>query len=93
MPRAQFRDTVMLRGTKNVLTVPPPTTPATVTLFDTGTSNPISDTIYADSSSPATLPSRVGAGRPRSSQNAGGKLSSGSSPSTQVNCSRITCWR
>jgi|SRR5215471_17776135 len=45
MPRAQFRDVVMMRGASGVLMVAPPG--ASVALYDIGTSNPIAEAIYA----------------------------------------------
>lgn len=57
MPRAQFRDTVMLRNGNGMLTLPPG--PAVASFYDVGTSNLITDTIYADDSSPTTLPNPI----------------------------------
>jgi hypothetical protein len=62
MPRAQFRDTLMLRGPgppPNALTAPPLGVTATASLYDVGTSNPISEPIYADNSSATTLSNPV----------------------------------
>src|SRR5215831_19842543 len=57
MPRAQFRDTALLRGGSGGLIVAP--TSATVAVYDTGTSTPISELLYADSSSGTTLPNPI----------------------------------
>lgn len=53
MARAQFRDTVMLRTANGVLTLPP--AGASAAFYNVGSSTPISDTIYADDASSATL--------------------------------------
>ena len=52
-PRAQFRDTILLRASNGALSVAGGS--ALAALYDVGTSSPIGDTIYADASSPATL--------------------------------------
>jgi hypothetical protein len=61
MARAQFRDTVMLRGPAGLVAVPPGMT-ASAALFDVGTSNPISDVIYAGESGAGTLPNPFATG-------------------------------
>jgi hypothetical protein len=53
MPRAQFRDSVMLRWANGLVGVP---AVGNASLFEIGTTTPIADTIYADISSPTTLP-------------------------------------
>jgi hypothetical protein len=61
MPRAQFRDTVLLRTANGLVGIPP--SGATAAVYDVGTSVPIADTLYADESGSATLtnPVKVGA--------------------------------
>lgn len=59
-PRAQFRDTVMLRTSNGLLAVPPVGT--LVAVYDVDTSVPITDTIYANDSGPATLPNPMPTG-------------------------------
>ena len=54
MPRAQFRDVVVMRGTSGVLMVAPPGT--SVALYDIGTSNPIAEAIYAAEGGSQMLP-------------------------------------
>ena len=54
MPRAQFRDTIMLRAGNNQLLVPPAAA-TTVWLYEVGTVTPLLSTIYADDSSTTTL--------------------------------------
>jgi len=53
--RAQFRDTVLLRWPSGGLNVAPAPAGVSVALYDVGTSNPISEPIYVDESTPATL--------------------------------------
>jgi hypothetical protein len=50
--RAQFRDTVMLRSSVGALSVASGS--GLAALYDVGTTNPISETIYADPTSTAT---------------------------------------
>jgi hypothetical protein len=54
LARAQFRDTIALRGPAGVLSVPPPAGNS-VWILDVGTANPITEPIYADDSSSQTL--------------------------------------
>jgi Pectate lyase superfamily protein len=60
MPRAQFRDTVLLRSLNGTLVVPP--SGAGANLYDAGTSNAIAEPIYADNVSPTTLTNPVPVG-------------------------------
>jgi hypothetical protein len=53
MPRAQFRDSVMMRSLSGSLYVPP--IAASVALYDVGTSTKIGEAIYVDDTSSATL--------------------------------------
>jgi hypothetical protein len=59
--RAQFRDTIALRGTNGMLLVPPPGM-ATAAVYDVGTSNPVGEPIYADDSTTATLANPIPVG-------------------------------
>jgi hypothetical protein len=59
MPRAQFRDTIMLRAPGGYLVIPPSGT--TATLYDVGTTTRIGEPIYADASSPTILTNPVSA--------------------------------
>ena len=54
MPRAQFRDTIMLRSGNSQLLVPPAAA-TTVWLYEVGTVTPLLSTLYADEASSATL--------------------------------------
>jgi hypothetical protein len=60
MGRAMFRDTILVKSPNGLLSVP---NTASVSVYDVGTSNPISDTLYADDSSGTTLanPLAIGA--------------------------------
>jgi hypothetical protein len=58
-PRAQFRDTVMLRWPSGGLTIAPQPAGVVGHVYDVGTVNPISEPIYADASSPTTLANPV----------------------------------
>jgi len=59
MSRAQFRDQVMLRWANGALGVPSAASAPTAALYDVGTSNPISEPIYADESSATLLPNPI----------------------------------
>lgn len=54
--RAMFRDTVLLRSPTGTLFVPQS---SSVAVYDVGTSNPVTDTLYFDSLNPTTLPNPI----------------------------------
>ena len=54
MPRAQFRDTIMLRSGDSQVLIPPPAV-TSVWLYEVGTVTPLLSTIYVDESSSLTL--------------------------------------
>src|SRR5215510_6878678 len=55
MARAQFRDSVLLRGGNGLLSAPP-SGQGLVAVYQSGTTTPIAATLYADALSSATLP-------------------------------------
>lgn len=59
MPRAQFRDTVLLRTPNGTVLVPQSSSAA---VYDVGTSSPITDTLYADNLSGTTLANPIAIG-------------------------------
>ena len=59
MPRALYQNTILLRWANGSVGVPPPNTQPTAALVEIGTSNPIAETIWADSSSATTLPNPI----------------------------------